>query len=190
MLYVLVLGVALWISAHMFKRLAPGPRAAMTARIGDGSKGVFAILLVLSLVLIVVGYRGADYEPIYFPPAWSGHLNNLLVILAFYVFGIGMAKGALSQRVRHPMLTGTLIWALAHLLVRGDLASVILFGGMAAWALAAMVLINAAEPRWTPPPRKPGPRDVVAIPIVLVTYAVVGLIHRWLGANPFGGLGS
>lgn len=190
MFMVLFFGVVLWIGAHMFKRLAPGPRAAMTTRMGESSKGVFALLLVASVVLMVIGYRGAAYEPIYFPPTWTGHLNNLLMVLGFYVFGIGMAKGALSQRIRHPMLTGTLIWALAHLLVRGDLASVILFGGMAAWALAAMVLINAAEPRWTPPPRKSGPRDLVAIPIVLVTYAVVGLIHRWLGVNPFGGLGG
>jgi len=186
----LVLGVVLWIGAHMFKRLAPGARAAMTARMGEGSKGVFALLLVLSVVLMVIGYRGAAYEPLYFPPLWTGHLNNLLMILSFYVFGIGMAKGALSQRFRHPMLTGTLLWALSHLLVRGDLASVILFGGLAAWAVAAMVLINAAEPRWTPPPRKSGPRDLVAIPIVLVTFAVIGLIHRWLGVNPFGNLGS
>lgn len=190
MMTVLILGVALWVAAHLFKRLAPGPRAALSDRMGDGSKGVFALLIVLSVVLMVVGYRGAEFVNLWFPPAWLGHVNNLLMLVAFYVFGIGMAKGALSQRVRHPMLGGFTLWAVAHLLVNGDLASVILFGGLGAWAIAAMLIINAQDARWTPPPRKPGPRDAVAAAVVLVTYGVVGMIHLWLGVNPFGSIGG
>ena len=49
------------------------------------------------------------------------------------------------------MLTGVLVWAFAHLLVNGDLASLILFGWMAVWALASMALINAREPAWVAP---------------------------------------
>ncbi len=52
----LILGVALWWAAHLFKRVAPGPRAAM----GDKAKGLFALLIVGSIVLMVLGYRSAD----------------------------------------------------------------------------------------------------------------------------------
>ena len=41
---VLVLGLALWIAAHVFKRAAPGPRAQLQARMGPASKGLFAAL--------------------------------------------------------------------------------------------------------------------------------------------------
>ncbi len=189
----LILGVGLWISAHMYKRVAPAQRATLTDWMGEGAKGVFAVLIVTGLVLMWFGWRAIgpmDYVFLWSVPPWMGHLNNLAVLVSFYVFGIGMAKGALSQKIRHPMLLGVLIWALAHLVVNGDLAGVILFGGMAAWAAASIALINARQPEWTPPARKPGPRDAVAAGIVLVVYVVVGLIHLWLGVNPFGSLGA
>ncbi len=182
-MWLLVVGVLLWSLPHMFKRLAPEARA----RMGDGARGVVAVSVVASIVLMTLGYKWAEFHRLYDPPLWGGHLNNLLVLIGFYVFGINMAKGALSQKIRHPMLTGVAIWALAHLLVRGDLASVILFGGLALWAVAAMLLINAREPGWAPAPPKGGfKRDLVAVPIVLVTYAAVGWIHGWLGPWPFG----
>ena len=49
--------------------------------------------------------------------------------------GAGQSKGHARALLRHPMLTGVLVWALAHLLVNGDEASLILFGWMAVWAL-------------------------------------------------------
>ena len=187
----LILGVGLWISAHMFKRIAPAQRATLEKGLGEGAKGIFAVLILAGLVLMVIGYRAADYAHFFWvAPGWMGHLNNLLMLVGFYVFGIGMAKGALSQKIRHPMLLGVLIWALAHLMVNGHVPGLILFGGMAVWALASIRLINARQPEWTPPARKPGPRDAVAAGVVLVVYAVVGLIHLWLGVNPFGTLGA
>ena len=179
----LIAGVALWSVPHLLKRLAPDARA----RMGDAARGGVALATLAGIVLMVLGYGQADFVPLYWTPIWGNHANNLLVLIAFYVFGIGMAKGVLSQKIRHPMLTGVLIWALAHLLVRGDLASVILFGGLALWAVAAMVLINARSPGWIPPAAKGGvKRDLIAVPIVLVTYAAVGWLHGWLGPWPFG----
>ena len=189
----LILGVGLWIAAHMFKRIAPAQRATLDDWMGEGSRGIFALLILAALVLMVIGYRAIgplDYVFLWSVPPWMGHLNNLAVLISFYVFGIGMAKGALSQKIRHPMLLGVLIWALAHLVVNGHLAGLILFGGLAAWSVASILLINARQPAWIPPARKPGPRDAVAAGIVLVVYVVVGLIHLWLGVNPFGSLST
>lgn len=189
----LILGVGLWISAHMFKRVVPAQRATLEAWMGEAARGIFAVLILAGLVLMVVGWRAIgpmDYVFLWAAPPWLGHVNNLLVLISFYVFGIGMAKGALSQRLRHPMLLGVLVWALAHLLVNGSLAGLILFGGLAGWAAASILLINARQPEWSPPARKPGPRDAVAAAVVLVVYGIVGMIHMWLGVNPFGSLGA
>ena len=189
-LILLILGVGLWIAAHLFKRVAPAQRATLERGMGEKAKGVFAVLILAGLVLMVIGWRAADYVLLWSVPPWMGHVNNLLMLISLYVFGIGMAKGALSQRFRHPMLMGTLIWAVAHLLVNGDLAGVILFGGLGAWAVVSMLLINGQQPGWTPPARKPAPRHAEAAGVVLVVYAVVGLIHSRLGVNPFGNLGA
>ena len=77
------------------------------------------------------------------------------MFLAVALMGAGQSKGHARSWLRHPMLTGVLVWAFAHLLVNGDVASLILFGWMAAWALASMALINAREPAWVRP--APGP---------------------------------
>ena len=52
----LIIGVALWSAAHLFKRLAPARRAAL----GAPGQGYVAGALLVSVVLMVLGYRGAD----------------------------------------------------------------------------------------------------------------------------------
>jgi uncharacterized membrane protein len=181
----LVIGVALWSVAHLFKRVMPGPRAAMSERMGDASKGVFAVILVVAVVLMVIGYRAADVVPVWYPPAWTVHLNNLLMLFAVALFGVGNSKSRLRGKLRHPMLLGFLTWAVAHLLVNGDVASLVLFGVLAVWALVEIAVINAAEPRyerWTGGSLK---GDIRLAIIALVLYAIISGLHIWLGPWPF-----
>jgi uncharacterized membrane protein len=96
-------------------------------------------------------------------------------------------KGRLRGKMRHPQLTSVKIWAVAHLLVNGDLASIILFGGMLAWAVLEVILINKAVPVWDRPQPGEAKRDIILVVITLVVYVVVALIHMWLGVSPFGG---
>jgi uncharacterized membrane protein len=178
----LLLGLALWIGAHVFKRLAPERRAAM----GEKGKGPVAIAIVAGILLMIVGYRWAAFVPVYDPPSWGRHANNLLVLIGFYLFAVSGAKSRLHRHIRHPQLTGFGLWAFAHLLANGDLASVILFGGLLAWAGLEIVLINRAVPVWTPPPVAPMRKEVSAVVITLVLFGVAALVHIWLGYNPFG----
>lgn len=187
----LTLGVLLWAFAHWIKRLAPDFRGAMTDKMGEASKGVITAALVLALVFMVMGYRNAEFIPIWSPPSFFGHINNLLMLLAFYVFGASAAKPAkvwLGTKIRHPMLGAVKIWAFAHLLANGDLASVILFGGMLAWAVISMILINRAEGPWTPPEQAPAKKEIVLVVVTLVLFSIVAGIHTFLGYRPFGGL--
>ena len=77
------------------------------------------------------------------------------------------------------------VWAAAHLLVNGDLASVVLFGGLGLWALVEMAVINRAEGPWQPP--EPGSlrNDAKIALLALVLYAVIVAIHTWLGHPAF-----
>ncbi len=181
----LIAGVALWWAAHLFKRIAPGPRA----RLGEPGKGLVALLLVGSIILMVIGYRSAE-GAFYWgrDPMWVG-INNILMVLAFYFYAASGAKGAkiwLGTKVRHPQLTGFSIWAVAHLLVNGDTPSFVLFGGLLIWAIVEILLINAQEGSWTPPPRAPFKKEIVAIVVTIVVVAVVMGIHYWLGVPPWG----
>ncbi|MCF1709197.1 NnrU family protein [Tabrizicola sp. J26] len=177
----LIFGIILWWAAHLFKRIAPAQRAAM----GDRGKGLVALVLIVSVVLMVIGYRSADYVPVYTPVPGIGHLNNLLMLISIFLFGVGGTKGTLYTRMRHPMLTGTVLWSIAHLLVNGDLASILLFGGLGLWALTAMAAINRAGP-WTRPTSGRGVKgDVMNFVGTVVLYAIIAGLHSWLGHNPF-----
>jgi uncharacterized membrane protein len=145
----LIAGVALWFAAHLFKRFAPEQRAAL----GEKGKGLVAVTIIASVVLMVIGYRMAD---------------------GAFFWG------------RHPMLIGVKIWALGHILVNGDVPSLILFGGLLAWAVIEVIVINRAEPEWTPPPVASKAKEIRAAVGSLVFYAVAVGIHYWLGYPTFG----
>lgn len=180
----LALGVILWIAAHLFTRLAPGPRAKM----GDKGKALVAVSVIAALVMIVLGYRGADFIAVWTPPTWVVHINNLLMLAAFWTFGSSAAKGPKAfpaNKIRHPQLTAVCIWATAHLLANGDLASIILFGGMLIWAITSMQLINRAAPDWTAPENAAEKTYIRLGVITLVMFSVVAGIHNFLGVWPF-----
>jgi uncharacterized membrane protein len=85
------------------------------------------------------------------------------------------------------MLTAVIVWAAAHLIVNGDVASLVLFGGLGLWAVAEMLLINAREPAWVRPAPGPVAGDVRLILITIVAYAAIAGVHAWLGRWPFPG---
>lgn len=181
---ILVIGVALWWAAHFFKRVAPEPRAAL----GDKGKGIVAVLLVLSVILMGMGYRAADGPFWWGPsPALKG-INNLLMLAALWFFAADGMKSNIVRRIRNPQLTGFSLWAVAHLLVNGDLPSFVLFGGLLVWAVVEMMVLNRVGPAWS---RSTQPviwrKEGMVLLAAFVTMVVIGLIHGWLGYNPFGG---
>jgi uncharacterized membrane protein len=156
---------------------------------GDAGKGAVTVALVVSIVLMVIGYRGAD-GAVYWgrDPMWVG-INNLLMLLAFYVFAASAAKGDkiwLGTKLRHPQLTAVIIFGVAHLLVNGDTASFVLFGGLIIWAVAEMLIINAQEGPWQRPGRAPVRKEIVAAVVAVVVTVVVMVIHHFLGVTPWG----
>ncbi|WP_102107721.1 NnrU family protein [Oceaniglobus roseus] len=177
----ILLGLILWAGSHYWKRLAPGSRA----QAGDKGKIVVAIASVLGIVLMVIGYRGAEGTFFWGPSAALVGINNLLVLFAFYLFASSGAKTRITRRIRHPQLTAVKVWAVAHLLVNGDTPSFLLFGGLLAWAVGEVILINRAEPAWTPAHPVPVRKEITAIIATVVVFAVVAGIHTWLGVNPF-----
>ena len=176
----LVLGIILWCAGHFFKRVAPDLRV----RLGDPGKGLVAGILLLGIILMVIGYRGADAGNVYDPPAMGIHINNLLMFFAIVLLGMGSSKGRARSLLRHPMLTGVAVWAIAHLISNGDLASVILFGSMLVWAVAQMIVISRAEGPWQRPEPGPVTGDVKLIVISLVLYAIIVFIHQLVGPWP------
>ena len=179
----LILGVALWSFAHLARRVFPGFHGAMRG----SERPMVTGMLILSVILMVIGYRSADATMWWAATPMLKGINNLMVLAAFYLFAASGAKSRLGLRLRHPQLIGFSLWAAAHLLTNGDLPSLVLFGGLLVWALAEIVVINRADPGWSPPARPvPVRKEWTTAAAALAVFLVVGLIHGWIGPNPFG----
>ncbi len=178
----LIGGLILWTVAHFFKRVTPDLRSSL----GNAGKGIVAVLIIISVVMMVKGFQAAPEDVIYEAPGWGKPVNNLLMLVAVALMGMGNSKGRARSWLRHPMLIGLLVWSGAHILVNGDVASLVLFGGLAAWALVTMALINRAEGPWQRPEPGPASSDVKWLVISAVVFAVIAGIHVWIGPSPFG----
>lgn len=178
----LVLGLLLWSAAHLFKRLAPDARAGM----GDIAKGGVALALLGAVVLMVIGYRAWDDSGfLWNRESWMIRVNNLAMLVAIYLYAASGMKTRVTGIIRHPQLTGFTIWALAHLLVNGDVASLVLFGGLALWALLEIVLISRAQPDWTRNPPGPVGKEIGAVAGAVILTVAIGYAHVWFGLSPF-----
>ena len=173
----LVLGLLLWRGARFFKRAFPRQRSKM----GKAGAGVVVALIVASIVLMVIGYGDAKFVYLYEFPREIWHVNNFLMLVAIFFMDVGKVNGIIRTMVRHPMLLGVVIWTVAHLLVNGDLASLILFGGLGLWAMAEMVIINRAEGPWSPPARGHISKDLRGVALAMILYAIIVGVHYWMG---------
>jgi uncharacterized membrane protein len=187
----LILGLAIFLGIHFFS-MARGSRASLIARIGEGPyKGLYSLIALLGIVLISIGYgqyRAVDYIPVWEPPVWTRHLALLLVWLAFICVAAAYLPGRIKRRLKHPMLAGVKIWALAHLLANGDLGSILLFGSILVWAVLARISAKrrdvAAQHGGTAAPA--GIRnDVLAVVIGTAAYLAFAFwLHPWLIGVP------
>jgi len=179
----LILGLVLWTAGHFFKRVMPGVRASM----GNAGKGVMGVILILSVYLMVSGFRSAEFVQVWTPPTWAIHVTDLFMMFAVGLFVLAHSKSRLRGKIRHPMLAGVRVWAGAHLLVNGDLASVVLFGGLFVWALAEVIVLNRAEPDWKPYSQGTMAGDIRLAIISIVVFAAIAGVHYWLGYPVFPG---
>ncbi|RLA50485.1 MAG: NnrU protein [Gammaproteobacteria bacterium] len=181
----LVLGILLFAGIHFIPSLAPGLKASWLGRLGEnGYKGTFALLALASFALIITGWRSAQPEFLYTPSPALRHPAMLLLVVAFLLMVVSSRNSRLSLLVRHPQLTGVTAWGIAHLLLNGDNRSLVLFGGMAVWALVEMITINRRDGAWIKGAAPSWGAEIVTLVIALVIVAVVVKIHPWLTGMP------
>ncbi|MFT4742435.1 MAG: putative membrane protein [Yoonia sp.] len=178
----IILGLVLWTCVHVWKRVVPDHRAGF----GAHGAGIVAAGAVIAIILMAIGYRGAEGVVLWDRTSGLTGINNLLMLFAFYLFAASGAKTAITKFIRHPQLTAVIVWSGAHVLVNGDTPSVLLFGGMALWAALEIVLINGIQGARTPYHAVPIKKEVTAIIATIVVFIVVALIHMVVGPSPFG----
>jgi len=145
---ILAIGVLLFALLHGVAAV-PQYKSCIKSRTGETWYGpVFGLASFFAIAVIVLGWRNSIATPIYDPPSWGWYVNYGLTFIGFLCLGIFLFRGQLRQRLRFPMGFAVLFWAMGHLFANGDLASLILFGGLLWVAGAHMIVatINGIRP--------------------------------------------
>lgn len=144
---ILILGIILFIGTHSIRIVAPGLRAAMVEKNGlKGWRGFYSLASIVSLVLLIWGYATAPVVNVWFPPVWTAHVAVTLMLISMVCFvASSMPAGYIATKTKHPMVLGVKIWATAHLLANGDLASILLFGAFLVWGVVMRISLKGRE---------------------------------------------
>ncbi|MFT4768397.1 MAG: putative membrane protein [Glaciecola sp.] len=181
----LLAGVLLFTGTHLFLSLAPKQVNAAKQGIGEGGvKGLVSVLSVAGLALLVLGWRSSETTWLYTVPPSVRTFAIGLIVLALYLFVVSNRSSVIKRLVRHPQLSGVLLWATAHLLLNGDSRSIVLFGGMACWALLEILLINRREGVWKKPVPPGLATELLTIVAALIFVTFVAWAHPWLAGVP------
>jgi len=177
-----ILGLVVFLGAHVFVSMR-NERAALISRIGRGPYlGLFTLVSIVGLVLIGFGfarYRAAGLIPVWYPPAWT----RQIVVAAMWPASIAVVAayipGDIKRVLKHPMLVGVKIWAVAHLCANGDLGGMILFAAVLAWAVYDRITLKRRSDPGAPPIPLGGRRnDIIAIVVGTILYLALGFVFH------------
>lgn len=189
----LVIGIALFLGAHLVAA-ARDLRARLIAALGEnGYKAAFSVVSVVGLALMAYGfarYRAEGWIEIWSPPLWTRHLAALLVYPSIVCIVAAYSQGHIKRVLRHPMLVGVKLWAFAHLISNGDLGSIILFGSILGWAVFDRISLKhrAAAPGAPALPIRGWHADAVALVVGTLLYAALAfLFHPYVIGVPVAG---
>ncbi|MBY4597624.1 NnrU family protein [Ottowia caeni] len=138
-MFILVLGLILFLGVHSTRIFAEGWRTQTIARVGEKPwKGVYSVVSLLGFALIIWGFGIARQQPVvlWSPPVAMKHLNSLFTLLAFVLLAAAyVPRNQIRSRLHHPMVLGVKLWAFGHLLATSTLANAVLFGAFLLWAI-------------------------------------------------------
>ncbi|MGE0716555.1 MAG: NnrU family protein [Alphaproteobacteria bacterium] len=157
-----------WIVLHL--GVAGSPlRGMLLAKLGAGPyRGLFALTSAIGLTALGVTYRYAA-GPVLWDLGQGARWATLFLMLPTLLLFVGSVTGANPTAVggerllaredaatgifrvtRHPMLWAFSLWAIGHLLVRGAVPDLLLFGSILLTTLAGMASIDRKRTRAAP----------------------------------------
>ena len=181
----LIVGLLLFTAAHLYPAVLKESRDNLATSLGENAyRGVFSLVIVVSLVLIVIGWRSAPLHYVYAPPIGGGLVMALLMLAAFVLFVASQTPNNIRRYIRHPQMAAVILWSVLHLLANGETRSVLLFGSLGAWAIFEILLCNRRDGVWQK--RDPAPLrwDAITVGIGAAAFVAIVLLHRTLFGIP------
>jgi len=122
-------------------------------------RGAYSLVALVTLVWMGWAFANAPREPL-----WAGirEIPYLVMPVAFVLIACGYGRNptmvgadrllksedparGIIRITRHPIMWGFMLWAASHILARGDLRSLIFFGGLLLVAALGTILMDARK---------------------------------------------
>lgn len=202
-----------FLSAHALPT-RPSIRGRLVHRLGERTfQLLYSVVSLALLAWLVVAAIDAPHVQLWPPAVWHMHLAIAFMPAAFVLVAVGLtvpnsmsvslvaepegwSPSGVLRLVRHPLLVGLALWGALHALANGALVSLVMFGGLAVFALAGIPLVehrrrleHGAEGYAALEVRRTGYHDVgrqaLAAGIGLAVMALLLICHpRLFGADP------
>jgi uncharacterized membrane protein len=185
-----LVGLIIFLASHSCRIFAESWRNRMIDRIGEVKwKGSYTIISLLGFIIMVIGYGQARQETVVLwqPNTFLIYIALVLNLVAFiFLAGSSPSNNAIRLKLKHPMILGVKVWALAHLISNGTLVDLILFGAFLSWAVLDF---RSARKR---PILMPEKADVstkatlitIASGVILWVVFIFGLHQYLIGVSP------
>ena len=145
----LAIALAIFIGMHLVPGV-PGVRAALIGALGKRAyRALFSVISIAGFVWIVFAHMDAPHILLWQGPDWL-RLIPFAVMPIVLILLAGMPSKGMRKITRHPLLWAVVLWATAHIPTNGDAASLMLFGGLALFALIDQPLADARTRREDP----------------------------------------
>lgn len=203
----LAAAAAFFVGGHFALSSLP-VRRVLIARLGDNAfRGIYSVVMMVALVWTVMSYRAAPFLELYQPPGF-GHWAAIVLMLFACIFLVASFLGRNVTSVggeqkldsaqiyaphgvytitRHPMLTGTALWSIAHLLANGDAASVLLFIAILILSVGGALHIDYRRARTLGPAWGPVALTTSALPFLAAAQGRCKLDWAGFGLVPVAG---
>ncbi len=175
----LIIGLSVFFLIHLLPT-TPTLKSTLIGKLGEiPYKALFSVVSLAGFSLIVYGKVQAEFIHVWQPPVMLAVLTKLLMLPAMILLVAAYLPSNIKKHIRHPMLSGVSLWAAGHLMVNGDMASILLFGGFLVFAVVDMASANArgaarqveTKPLWN---------DILVLILGGGAYALLGIFHQRL----------
>jgi len=180
---ILIVGLLIFIGIHALPWSVEGRAGLQQKLSANGYKVAFSIISAIGLGLIIWGKSVAPFEPLWQPITALKPLTICLVWMAFVLLPAAHMKTNIKRITPHPMSWAVICWGVAHLLVNGDLASVLLFGSLTLYAMGAIISANTRGAK-TSDAALPLKSDLIVVAAGTTVFIVIAGAHAHLFGYP------
>ncbi|MGH6874129.1 MAG: NnrU family protein [Aestuariivirgaceae bacterium] len=162
--------------------LAPAPRRHLERLFGRAFTTLHILATLLLGTLVLVAWSYAPAVRLYEPGPFGRIAAFMAIAAASLLAGISLFRGSLRLKLRFPLILALAFFSLGHILADGNLASLVLFGGMLALTTALLILGLLAGRRPEPEIR-PG-HDLLSLLSGLALFAAMAQLHPVITGVP------